>query len=177
MYSLLDSSSGFLLRRHVVPPFDFGREALLPFLAGVAVVALADCGVLEGRAGELDGGVVVEEVAPRLVAALGHAQEFGRLEGIHGYAADEGDVHAEAAVDAGAGEADENAEFRGGLGFCVNCGRDRRSWREGKGACVLGGRQAVLDEDVPIVGLGRHSRRSGYSRSLSGSRGATMDHI
>jgi hypothetical protein len=36
----------------------------------------------------------VEEVLERFVASGGHAREFGALEGIHGYAADEGDVHA-----------------------------------------------------------------------------------
>jgi len=55
--------------------------------------------------------VAVEEVLKGLIAAGGHAREFGALEGIHGYAADEGDVYTETAVHAGAGEAHEDAEF------------------------------------------------------------------
>ena len=56
------------------------------------------------------------ELFPRVIAAEFHALYFGRFEGVHGYAAHKGDVHAEAAVGAGAGEADEGGEFGGGLG-------------------------------------------------------------
>jgi len=57
----------------------------------------------------------VEEVFKGSIAAERHALDFGVLEGVHGHAADEGNVHAEGAVDAGAGEAEEDAEFGGGL--------------------------------------------------------------
>lgn len=57
----------------------------------------------------------VEEFLERLVAAGSHAREFGALEGVHGDAADERNVNAETAVDAGAGEAHEDAEFGRGL--------------------------------------------------------------
>lgn len=59
--------------------------------------------------------MVAEEGLPRVVAAEVHALDFGVLEGVHGDGADEGDVHAQAAVGAGAVEADEGAELGGGL--------------------------------------------------------------
>ena len=58
----------------------------------------------------------VVEGLPGLVAACGHEAEFERLERVHGDAADEGDVHAEAAVQPRALQTDEYAEFGGGLG-------------------------------------------------------------
>jgi hypothetical protein len=59
--------------------------------------------------------VLVEEVLPRLVTAEFHPFDFGRLESVHGHGPDEGDVHTEGSVDAGAGQAEEDAELRGGL--------------------------------------------------------------
>jgi hypothetical protein len=55
--------------------------------------------------------VCVEEVYEGLVAAGRHAREFGALEGVHGDAADKGNVDAETAMHAGAGETHEDAEL------------------------------------------------------------------
>jgi len=69
----------------------------------------------------------VEEVLEGLVAAGSHAHEFRALEGVHGDAADEGDVHTETAVHARAGEAHEDTELGRGLGqfILVGVGGDR----------------------------------------------------
>ena len=45
----------------------------------------------------------VEEVLERLVPAGSHARQLRALEGVHSYAADEGDMDAETAVYTGAG--------------------------------------------------------------------------
>ncbi|KAI4173589.1 MAG: hypothetical protein LQ346_008401, partial [Caloplaca aetnensis] len=51
---------------------------------------------------------------PALVPAPLHARDLVPLEGVHGDGAHKGDVHAEAAVQARAHEADEGAELGGG---------------------------------------------------------------
>jgi hypothetical protein len=55
--------------------------------------------------------VFVEEGFERRIAAERHAADFGEFEGVHCDGADEGDVDAERAVDARAGEAKEDAQF------------------------------------------------------------------
>ena len=79
----------------------------------------------------------VKEGLPGLVPAGRHARQFSALECIHGYAADEGDVHAETAMDARAIQAHEDAEFGRGLAcghvslasrgvrYTVSCAEDR----------------------------------------------------
>jgi hypothetical protein len=107
-----------LLRRltgDVFAAFDLGGEPLLVFLADVTLVALFDGRVLEGATLGLCDGVGIEEGLPSVVSPLLHALKFRDLEGVHGNGADEGDVHAEAAVSAGAVQADEGTELRGGL--------------------------------------------------------------
>lgn len=55
--------------------------------------------------------VLLEKVPPALIAAKSHSFNFARLEGIHGDAANEGDVDAEPSVHTGAREADKNAKL------------------------------------------------------------------
>lgn len=55
----------------------------------------------------------IKEVPPSLIPTQAHALNFLRLEGIHGDASHETNVHAQAAVDASATEADKDAEFGG----------------------------------------------------------------
>lgn len=104
-----------LLPRNVLPPLNLGAQPCFPLIPDLALIPFFN-GRLFKRAALGDTlGVGVEKVLPRLVPAVFHALDFVDFEGVHGYAADEGDVHAEAAVDAGAVEADEGAEFGGGL--------------------------------------------------------------
>jgi hypothetical protein len=58
--------------------------------------------------------VIFEEEPPVLVAAESHSLNLGSLEGVHGYGSHKRDVHAQAAVNTGAREADEDAELGGG---------------------------------------------------------------
>lgn len=55
--------------------------------------------------------MLLEECSPSLVTAEAHTFDLGLFEGIHCDGADEGDVDAQAPMDAGAGEAYEDAEF------------------------------------------------------------------
>jgi len=104
-----------LLPGNVLPPLDLGRQPLLVLLTDLPLVALLDRGVLErAPLGERDG-MRVEESLPGFVATVFHALDLRALEGVHGDGADEGDVYAQAAVGAGAVEADEDTEFGGGL--------------------------------------------------------------
>ena len=59
----------------------------------------------------------VEEGFVGRIAAERHATDFSELESVHCHGADEGDVHAQGAVDARAGQAEEDAEFGRGLGM------------------------------------------------------------
>lgn len=102
---------GLLFPRHVFPALDLAAQPLLPLLADLAAVSLRDGRVLPGNAHHLGGVVRFEEVLPALVTAQSHSFDLAGFEGVHGDAADEGDVDAEAAVDASAGEADEDAEL------------------------------------------------------------------
>lgn len=58
----------------------------------------------------------VKELFPGLVASVLHALDLSEFEGVHGYAADKGDVDSKAAMDAGAIETYERSEFRRRLG-------------------------------------------------------------
>lgn len=108
------SHAGLALAWHVLPPLDLGTQPLLPLLAGVAAVPLRNSCVVPAEAAQLRVGVGVEEGLPVVVAAVAHALDLGLLEGVHGDRAHKGDVYAQAAVDAGAGQANEYAKFRGG---------------------------------------------------------------
>jgi hypothetical protein len=102
----------------LVAPGTYSRSSTLhvfPLFAGFAVVALCDGAALKVARDHFVGGVFVEEGLVGRVAAERHATDFGEFECVHGYGADEGDVYAERAVDAGAGEAEEDAEFGRGL--------------------------------------------------------------
>lgn len=103
------------LSSHILPPLGLRAQPLLPLLPRLAIIPLLYRRVLECPPFKLVTTVCVEEFFPGLVAAGLHARQLGGLEGVHGDAADEGDVNAKAAVDAGAVEAHEDAEFGGGL--------------------------------------------------------------
>jgi hypothetical protein len=98
-----------------LPAFDLAAQPFFPFVTGFRVVALLYRRGLECAAVLGVGGVGVEEVLERLVSACCHARELSALEGIHGYAADERDMHAETAVNSGARQTHEDAELGGGL--------------------------------------------------------------
>lgn len=98
-----------------LPPLDPRRQPLFVLLPDLALIPLLDGRVLKRPALRHGDRVLVEEPLPDVVPAVLHALGLGVLERVHGDGAHEGDVHAEAAVRAGAVQADEGAEFRGGL--------------------------------------------------------------
>lgn len=100
-----------LLPRDILPPLHLGTQPLLPLLAHLPAIPLGNRRVLPPDPTHLGIGVALKEFAPARVAAEAHALNLGLLEGVHGDGADKRDVHAEAAVDAGAREADEDAEL------------------------------------------------------------------
>jgi hypothetical protein len=55
--------------------------------------------------------VLFEKLPPPLVAAESHSLNLACFKGVHGDAAHKGDVDAEAAMHAGAGEANEDAKL------------------------------------------------------------------
>lgn len=102
-----------------VAPVDLAGQALLVLVARVAAVSVPHqphrfpVAPLP-RPAPLRPALALPEVLPGVVPAALHAADFGRLERVHLDGPYEGDVHAEAAVQAGTREADEGAEFGGG---------------------------------------------------------------
>lgn len=144
-----------------LPPLDLARQPLFPLLAHFPAIPLDQH--LRRRRHLPHGARVLPlpEGAEGGVAAELHAADLGRFEGVHGCGADEGDVHAEAAVVARAGEADEEAEFGG----CPS--------EEGAlGVGVWRGKWGGREKGGGTVGRGRRSRRRGCWRGAFGVRGA-----
>jgi hypothetical protein len=104
-----------VLSRHIFPPFHLGSDSCLPLLAHLPFVPFLDGRVFKSLAFGYRESMRVEELLPGLIPAVFHALYFNRFEGVHGYTSDERDVDAEAAMDAGAIETDECAEFWGSL--------------------------------------------------------------
>lgn len=96
------SSSRLLLAGDVLAALDLAGQPFLPLLADLSAIPLGNGRVVPGDAPHLGVLVLLKELSPALVAAKAHALDLARLEGVHGNAPDEGDVHAQAAVDAGA---------------------------------------------------------------------------
>jgi hypothetical protein len=113
------------------------------------------------------GGVRVKEFLEGLVAAGGHARELGALEGVHGYAADEGDMDAETTVDARARKTHEYAEFGRGLERAFLVLYVVEVWKVLRGMVRREGRWWAVC--VPIADSARHSRRTCCCRSVSES--------
>lgn len=98
---------------HVLAALDLAAQPLLPLLADLAAVPLRDGRVLPGDAHHLCLLMRLEKVPPPLVAAESHPLDLARFEGVHRDAPDEGDVHAEASMHAGARQADKDAKLGG----------------------------------------------------------------
>lgn len=110
-----------LLDRHAceLPPVDPAAQPLFVLLASVAAVSIPHhphrlpVPALPWLPPLLPA-FALPEFLPVGVPAELHSTDFGGLERVHLYGAYEGDVHAQTAVQAGACEADEGAEFGGG---------------------------------------------------------------
>lgn len=83
----------FGLARNVFSSFGFRSQSLFPLLANFALVSLFYGGIFECATFGLRDGMGIEEILPRLVATVLHAENLGSLEGVHGDGADEGDVN------------------------------------------------------------------------------------
>lgn len=57
--------------------------------------------------------MLLKKVPPALVAAESHSFDLNGFESVHRNASYEGDVHSKTAVDTRAGQANEDAKFRG----------------------------------------------------------------
>jgi hypothetical protein len=97
--------------------------------------------------------MIVEEVLEGFVSASCHSGEFGALERIHGNAADEGNVYAEATVNAGTGEAHEDAQF----GRCLRANQlvyiADVEIRERRIAYPLRAGRTAVDAFIVVIGL------------------------
>ena len=93
---------GLLLTGHIDTILNLRRQPRLVLLGDVAIIALPNSRVIPHLALERVEVVRFPECLPGCIAAVLHARHFVRLEGVHGYGADEGDVYTEAAVDAAA---------------------------------------------------------------------------
>lgn len=89
-------------------------QALLILLPDEAGIPPRNRLLLPGYRLLVGARVLSPEPLPPGIAAQAHPFGLGGLEGVHGHAPDEGDVHAQGAVAAGALEADEDAELRRG---------------------------------------------------------------
>lgn len=99
---------------NVLDAVDPRRQPLLPLHGDVSIISLLNRDIIPGNPRGDIVRMVLKERSPRPVSTQPHALDLGRLEGVHGDRAHEGDVHAETAVHARAGQTEEDAEFGGG---------------------------------------------------------------
>jgi hypothetical protein len=90
---------------------NLAAQPLLPLLADLTAVPLGNRRIVPRDPSHLRVLVLLEELPPARIATEAHPLDLARLEGVHGDAAHKGNVDAEAAMHAGAGEADEDSEF------------------------------------------------------------------